>query len=132
MASWCPSTTTTWFASLPLDSEMTFQSVRLASTITWTLRFMTGGVWSGPVRVRWLLALLAVALVDRSRGDGFEGAVDGRCEVVLAEDVDDPVATQRVAHGAFGVGQDESDAERVEPVVDGPQCLAARDVHLTD
>src|SRR3954454_17261661 len=44
MASRCPSTTTTWFGSPPLDSAMTFQSKRFGSTIWWMLRPMTGGV----------------------------------------------------------------------------------------
>src|SRR4051812_1283767 len=44
MASRCPSMTTTWFGSPPLDSAMTFQSKRFGSTIWWMLRPMTGGV----------------------------------------------------------------------------------------
>ena len=37
-------------------------------------------------------------LTGARRLDGLEGAVDARHEVVLAEDVDGPAATQRVAH----------------------------------
>src|SRR3954451_4551064 len=44
MASRCASTTTTWLGSPPLESAMTFQSVRFGSTIWWMLMFMTGGV----------------------------------------------------------------------------------------
>src|SRR3954454_10543234 len=62
--------------------------------------------------------------------DGPEGAVDVRREVVFAEDVDDPVATQRVAHAALRAGDDQPNAERVEGVAYRPQRLRARHVHL--
>src|SRR3954451_25003884 len=66
------------------------------------------------------------------RPDGLDGAVDARHEVPFAEDVDGAGATQRVAHGAPGVGDDQPNAARLERVVDRPECLRARHVHLAD
>jgi hypothetical protein len=45
---------------------------------------------------------------------------------------DDPVATERLAHGALRARDDQPDAERLEGVVDGPQRLRAGHVELTD
>ena len=71
-------------------------------------------------------------LTGARRLDRLEGAVDARHEVVLAEDVERPAATQRVAHPALGARDEQPDPERVERVVDRPECLLAGHVHLAD
>ncbi len=64
--------------------------------------------------------------------DGVDREVDRRREILLAEEVDDAVATQGLAHGASRARDDQPDPARLEGVVDGPQRLRARHVELAD
>ena len=83
-------------------------------------------------RVAAQLGLDEPASARHDRRVGLEGEVDGRREVVLAEDVRDPVAMQRAAHAALRARDDQPDPERVEGVVHRPQRLRARHVHVAD
>src|SRR3954447_11779255 len=70
-----------------------------------------------------------------ARLDGLDGPVDARHEVAFAEDVDRAAATQRIAHRAPGVGDEQPNAARVEGVVsctDRSACAPVTSTWLTE